>query len=207
MPPAMCEIFDRLAAARTRHATAADELRDAEAALGAVRQEVSKAGERLRAREMELASSGGPVPDEPFDEEVAVARARRLERVSLARAELRRSNVSSGDAEIAGLKDELRACWLQFREDGYAKARADFRQRAVELRELYIKLLPWADALGTKGFSGLPVIQLQMDPGMANEITFQPRFLDAREWQSGELNAGIVALRNEVDQALRDAAG
>jgi phage-related minor tail protein len=202
----MRTIFDGLAAARTRRATAADDLRDAEAALAGAQQEVSELGKGLKDREMELASSGGTAPDEPFDEEVALSRACRRERVCVARVELCRSKGSSIAAEIAGLKDELRASWSQFQEDGYNKARADFRQRAVALRESYINLLPWAVAMGNKGFAGLPFIEFQMDRGTANEITLQPRLVDAREWQSGELNARIVALREEIDEACDESS-
>jgi hypothetical protein len=207
--PEVRELIGRLRALNKQHVGVVAELRAAEAEMHQAEADLAGLKARVAEREAELASSGEPVPLEPFEEETQAAQVDRKRRVCLARVGFCEKRVSASQAEIDELKSKLESAWFEFGKESYHQTLVQYREAMIVARNLYAALMPWKTA-----FYGANLVDFPSPGYVASEDPFarniQERDLlcsnlmtDQKIWLpiAGTLHAAIRALRSEIEQA------
>src|ERR1035438_9270886 len=92
--------------------------------------------ERLRAREREIAVTGGKLPDEPFPEDAQITRLDRHIRIGQDRVRDWEGKVAESQAGIDPLIAEMEKSWVAFGAAVSDQLVKDFRQAALMMREI-----------------------------------------------------------------------
>jgi hypothetical protein len=111
------------------------ELDAAEADVRATDEELAVLRDRIAGRERDLATSGGPIPETPFPEDLRLLQAERQRRVQVLRVDIPREQLKKSQAAIEELKREVDAAWLEFGKEEHTKALLRFKEAALVLRE------------------------------------------------------------------------
>ena len=161
--------------------------------------------ERLRAREREIAVTGGKLPDEPFPEDAQITRLDRHIRIGQDRVRDWEGKVAESQAGIDALVSEMEESWVAFGAATSDQLLREFRQAALMIRDAQVAyvaltsyfLQSWATSCW-KAFDGKLTL---VDP-MSRELMLNP--LHAQfpvKWPPAAqmLRKDVDGLRAEVD--------
>ena len=161
--------------------------------------------DRLRARERDIALTGGKMPDEPFPEDAEITRLDRHVRIGEDRVRDGEKKVAESQAGIRALIGELEESWIALGAATSDRLLQTFRQAAFALKDAqqaylavaYYFLRSW-DAAAWKGFDGKLTV---FDP-VTRELILNPLHGQLPEkWTPGAqtLRKNMDGLRAEVD--------
>ena len=201
--PKVREQIEKLSAALERHNGFVVELQSAKANLHSNQEQLALLHSRLAERNMELARSGSPLPEEPFEEEALIAKLTRQGRVYEARVQLCAESVSSSQTGIQTLKEALGLAFREFGMDLYQSKIAVLQEAARALRAALF------DALTVREDCRLPfsvwipeIIIGQIAPREPRGNFLDTRSLDAN-YLTGETHEALRAFTTEVEQSLK----
>jgi hypothetical protein len=161
--------------------------------------------ERLRAREREIAVSGGKLPDEPFPEDTQLTRLDRHIRIGQDRVRDWERKVAESQSGIDALIAEMEESWVALGAATGDQLLKEFRQAALMMRDAqtaYVALTSYFlrswEASAWKGFDGKLTL---VDP-MSQELILNPLHARlAEKWPPAAqmLRKDVDGLRAEAD--------
>lgn len=207
---AVRERIAKIAKAREAHALVVGKKKTSVEELNKLTEERAALRDRLRAREREIALSGGKLPDEPFPEDAKITRLDRHVRIGEERVRDWERKVLESQAGIDALIRELEGLWTALGAATSDRLLQDFRQAATALRDAwaaYVALAPhfnrgWNSA-AWKVFDG----RLAITDPISRELILNPMHAQLPgKWAPGvqTLRKNVDGLRAEVDAAKSD---